>query len=98
MNYIFNFLYRLWTTIFGEPSQAKFIVQYQHIVREHLPSDPKYPVVHGYLGKRKMFAIKDNRGKKYDVDCLIVNNRFVIIDHRDGNKRKYIIREDTDGR
>ena len=64
---------------------------FQNILRERPVKDPKYPYVKCYWGKKTMFAVKDEHGRKYDVDCLLVNNKFVIIDHKDGFKRKYVV-------
>lgn len=94
VNWLDYLLECLWISLFGYSKQSRDIAFFQHIIRERYPNDPKYPVVQGYWGRKKIFALKDHRGKKYDVKCLLVNNKFVIIDHKDGNKRKYIVVED----
>ena len=74
--------------IFGEyrPSLDWF----KNIQREWYPKDPRYGKVLVYQGKNKMFAVKNKKGKYIDVPCLIVNNKFVIIEP-ETSKRKYAI-------
>lgn len=81
----------LWVTIFGQAKQTRNLNLFQHIIRERLPHDPKYEIVKGTWGKRTLFALYDKNGKPYDVDCILVNNKFVVIDEKDGHSRKYII-------
>ena len=85
-----------WVTVFGFSKQSRDLNFFQHIPRERYPEDPDYPVVRCKWGKRKIFAVIPTHGRPYDVKCLLVNNKFVIIDHRDGNKRKYAVLEDRD--
>lgn len=74
--------------LFGEsiPSLAWF----KNIQREHYAKDPRYAKIIVYPGKKTMFAIKNKKGKLKDVPCLIVNNRFVILDPIT-HKRKYAV-------
>lgn len=80
-----------WVTVFGQAKHTRDLNLYQHIIRERLPNDPNYEIVKGTWGKRTLFALYDKRGKKYDVDCVLVNNKFVVIDHMDQHRRKYIV-------
>lgn len=87
-----DFIDNLWTTIFGtnRTKWLEFANQFRNIPHEWHDKDPKYPKVPGYYGRKTIFALKDKKGKLYDVPCLIVNDLFVVIDVKDGNKRKYI--------
>ena len=86
-----DFLDNLWVTVFGEPHRTRDYIAFKNIRRERYQKDPKYPKIKGKWGKKTMFALTDKKGKKYDVDCLLVNNRFVVIDSKDKNRRKYVI-------
>lgn len=91
MEYLNLFIEELsWFTIltFGESRHS--LDWFKNITREWYETDPKYPSIQGYRGKRTMFAVKNKKGKLKDVPCLIVNNRFVILDP-DTKRRKYVI-------
>ena len=79
---------RFTVVIFGESKHS--LDWFKNITREWHEKDPKYAKVKVYQGKKMMFAVKTKKGKLKDVPCLIVNNRFVILDP-DTKKRKYAI-------
>lgn len=66
---------------------------FKNIPREWHEKSPKYGQVRVYQGRKQMFAIKTVKGKLIDVPCLIVNNRFVILDPKT-KRRKYAIWKD----
>lgn len=79
---------RFTVVVFGESKHS--LDWFKNIQREWYPKDPRYGTVQTYPGKKKMFAIKNKNGKYIDVPCLIVNNKFVILDPKTG-KRKYAL-------
>lgn len=79
---------RFTVAIFGESKHS--LDWFKNITREWYPKDPRYGKIQTYQGKKKMFAIKNEKGKYIDVPCLIVNNKFVVLDPKTG-KRKYAI-------
>lgn len=85
-----DFVDNLWVTVFGKPYRIHDWREFQSIRRERYAKDPKYQCKKVYWGKKTLFSVKNNGSKKKtDVDCLLVNNRFVIIDKRDGRSRRY---------